>query len=474
MNDDRHTLSRVEGKGYPWVVGLGLIEDWLKAADDDTYDQIIAAIRILATVGPGLVLQPHLFYACLRVARGRLKSAEIVTDVTVEVDVAEVEAWAAGLAEVHARIAPRFARSEPRERALEYVRGLLAPLERKNSWTLAESAGESIPDGMQRLLMSADWDADAVRDDVRDYVVEHLAPVPGEPAGVLVVDETGFVKKGTKSAGVARQYSGTAGRIENCQIGVFLGYATSAGRTFLDRELYLPKSWAEDMARRAEARIDEDVEFATKPELAMSMIGRAIDAGVPAGWVTADEVYGQHSRLRMMLEERQMPYVMAVPVNQRVIAAIDDGAGVKIRSLRADALARLLPVRAWKKISAGAGAKGPRLYHWARAAIRPLEDTRSYWLLVRRSLTDPDDLAYYLCYGPERTPLRELVRVAGARWTIEETFQTGKGQVGLDQYQVRRYDSWYRHITLAMLAHAFLAITADAAAKKGAPVPSTI
>jgi SRSO17 transposase len=399
----------------------------------------------------------------------RLEFAEIVACVTYEVDVAEVGAWAVGLAELHARIAPRFARSEPRERVLAYVRGLLAPLERKNSWTLAEQAGEAIPDGMQRLLAYADWDADAVRDDVRDYVLEHL----GDPAGVLVVDETGFLKKGTKSAGVARQYSGTAGRIENCQIGVFLGYATSVGRTFLDRELYLPKVWAEDRQRRAEARVDEGVEFATKPELAMRMLGRAIDAQVPAGWVTADEVYGQHGKLRMMLEERGMPYVLAVPVNQRVIATIDESGASKVAELRADALAARLPAQAWKKISAGAGAKGPRLYHWARAAIRPLEDADSYWLLVRRSLSDPTDLAYYLCHGPERTPLRELVRVAGARWAIEETFQTAKGQVGLDQYQVRRYDSWYRHITLAMLAHAFLTVTtAEAGAKRGRPARS--
>lgn len=387
---------------------------------------------------------------------------------------AEVEAWAAGLAEVHARIAPRFARSEPRERALAYVRGLLAPLEKKNSWTLAERAGEAIPDGMQRLLMSADWDADAVRDDVRDYVVEHLAPRPGDPAGVLVVDETGFLKKGTKSAGVAWMYSGTAGRIENCQIGVFLGYATGAGqgsaRTFLDRELYLPKAWAEDRERRAEARVGEDVEFATKPELAMGMIGRALDAGVPAGWVTGDEVYGQHYRLRRMLEERGTPYVLAVPVSQRVIATVDEN----VRELRADALAKTLSARAWKKISAGAGSKGAREYHWARAPIRPLEDDDCYWLLVRRSLTDPTDLAYYLCHGPEDTPLRELVRVAGARWAIEETFQTAKGEVGLDQYQVRRYDSWYRHITLAMLAHAFLTVTTTSTGgKRGATaVPS--
>jgi SRSO17 transposase len=384
------------------------------------------------------------------------------------VDVAEVEAWAAGLVEVHARIAPRFARAEPREPVLAYVRGLLAPLEKKNSWTLAERAGEAVPDGMQRLLMSADWDADAVRDDVRDYVVEHLAPGPGDPSGVLVVDETGFLKKGTKSAGVARQYSGTAGRIENCQIGVFLGYVTATARTFLDRELYLPKAWAEDRDRCRDAGVPDAVGFATKPELAMRMLTRAMDSQMPAGWVTGDEVYGQHFRLRRMLEERGMPYVLAVPVSQRVIATIEENGAGKVAELRADALARLLPAQAWKKISAGAGAKGPRLYHWARAAIRPLEDTPCYWLLVRRSLNDPADLAYYLCHGPEHTPLRELVRVAGARWAIEETFQTAKGQVGLDQYQVRRYESWYRHITLAMLAHAFLtATTANAGGKRG-------
>lgn len=345
---------------------------------------------------------------------------------------------------------------------MAYVRGLLAPLERKNSWTLAERAGEAAPDGMQRLLATADWDADAVRDDVRAYVVEHL----GDPDGVLVVDETGFLKKGTKSAGVARQYSGTAGRIENAQVGVFLAYATAAGRTFLDRELYLPKLWTQDAERCAEAGIPEDVEFATKPELAMRMLARALDADVPAAWVTGDEVYGQQFKLRHMLEERGMSYVVAVPVNQRVFALIDD----TVAELRADALAARLPAQAFKKLSAGDGAKGPRVYHWARAAIRPLEDTgNGYWLLVRRSLSDPSDLAHYLCYGPSHTPLRELVRVAGARWAIEETFQSAKGEVGLDQYQVRRWDGWYRHITLAMLAHAFLTVTRNAANEKGGP-----
>jgi SRSO17 transposase len=343
---------------------------------------------------------------------------------------------------------------------LAYVRGLLAPVERKNSWTLAERAGEGSPDGMQRLLAAADWDADAVRDDLRDYVVERL----GDPGGVLVVDETGFLKKGSKSAGVARQYSGTAGRIENSQVGVFLAYATPVGRTFLDRELYLPAAWTDDRERCAEAGIGEQVEFATKPELAMRMLDRALDAGVPAGWVTGDEVYGQHYRLRAHLEERGMPYVLAVPVSQRVIAQLDS----KVVERRADQLISTVSPQSWKKISAGNGAKGPRLYHWARAPIRPLEDTgNGYWLLARRSLADPTELAYYLCFGPAGTSLRELVRIAGARWAIEETFQTAKGEVGLDQYQVRRYDAWYRHITLAMLAHAFLTVTRAAAAKGG-------
>ena len=370
--------------------------------------------------------------------------------------------WAAGLDEVHARIAARFARSEPRERVAGYVRGLLAPVERKNSWTLAERVGEATPDGMQRLLATADWDADAVRDDVRGYVVDHL----GDTDAVLVVDETGFLKKGTMSVGVARQYSGTAGRIENCQIGVFLGYAASTGRTFLDRELYLPRAWTEDRDRCLEAGVPDEVEFASKPELAMRMLTRAMDAGVPAGWVGGDEVYGQHYRLRAMLEERAMPYVLAVPVNQRVIAASDG----RIVESRADALAATVSPQAWKQISAGAGAKGPRTYHWARVAIRPLEDPGAgYWLLIRRSLTDPTDRAYYLCHGAADTPLRELVRVAGARWAIEESFQTAKGEVGLDQYQVRRWDGWYRHITLAMLAHAFLTVTRAATGAKGGP-----
>jgi SRSO17 transposase len=371
-----------------------------------------------------------------------------------DVTVAEVEDWAVGLEKLLARIGPRFARSEPRARAGEYVRGLLSAAERKNGWTLAERAGDATPDAMQRLLNHADWNADAVRDDLRAYVVEHR----GDDAAVLVVDETGFLKKGTKSAGVARQYSGTAGRIENCQVGVFLAYATAAGRTFIDRELYLPKAWIDDRDRCAAAGIGPDVAFATKPELALAMLTRALDAQVPAGWVAADEIYGQHSGLRLALEERGMPYVLAVPVSQSVYTLLD-GRPVQCR---ADAASAAVPVSAWQRLSAGAGAKGPRLYDWARIPIRLLSEPGRYWLLVRRSLTD-GDLSHYLCFCSPESSLADLVAVAGARWAIEESFHTAKGEVGLDHYQVRRYDAWYRHITLAMLAHAYLTVTRAAA-----------
>jgi SRSO17 transposase len=380
-----------------------------------------------------------------------------------DVTVAEVEGWAVGLDEVLERIGPRFARAEPRVRAGMYLRGLLSAAERKNGWTLAEQAGDATPDAMQRLLNHADWDADKVRDDLRDYVVEHL----GDDAAVLVVDETGFLKKGTKSAGVARQYSGTAGRIENSQVGVFLAYATPAGRTFIDRDLYLPKAWTEDRGRCAEAGIGPDVPFRTKPELALAMLTRALDAGVPAGWVAGDEVYGQHSGLRLALEERGMAYVLAVPVKQYVIATLDG----RLAQCRADAVSAVVPAQGWERLSAGAGAKGPRLYDWVRVPIRPLSEPGRYWLLIRRSLTD-GELAHYLCFCPPDASLADLVAVAGRRWAIEESFQTAKGEVGLDQYQVRRYDAWYRHITLACLAHAYLTVTRAATngEKRGSPI----
>jgi SRSO17 transposase len=368
----------------------------------------------------------------------------------------DLSEWSTGFDDLVGRIAGRFSRAEPRRRARAYLLGLLSPVAGKSSWTLAEAAGDSTPDGMQRLLNEYRWDADAVRDDLRDYVAEHL----GGPDGVLIVDETGFLKKGIKSAGVQRQYSGTAGRTENCQLGVFLAYASSRGRTLIDRELYLPRGWCQDDARRAEAAIGPQVDFAIKPALGLRMLARALDAGLPARWVSADEAYGNDSKFRAWLQHRHVAYVLAVACSQKV--PTEGG------SARADALAAVAPIAAWKRRSCGDGAKGPRLFDWAVASL-PDTGTADHgytrWLLIRRSISNPRQRAYYLCYGPETTDDEELIRVAGARWAIEECFQTAKGQVGLDEYQVRRYDAWYRHITLAMFAHAFLTVTA--ATQKG-------
>jgi SRSO17 transposase len=381
----------------------------------------------------------------------------------------DLAAWIAGLDDLFALVAGRFFRVEPRRRARAYVRGLLAPLASKNGWTLAEAAGAGTPDGMQRLLNAAAWDAGGVRDDVRAYVAGQL----GSADGVLIVDETGFLKKGTKSAGVQRQYSGTAGRVENCQLGVFCAYATSRGRALIDRELYLPKSWIADRDRCREAAVPDEVEFATKTDLARAMLARALDAGVPASWVTADEAYGKDYKFRSWLEGRRVGYVVAVPCNQVVPGSTG--------TCRADALAAHAPAQAWKRRSCGQGAKGPRLFDWATATLPCYEDTTpagwSRWLLVRRSLT-PDthgehELAYYLCAAPAATTDEELIRVAGSRWAIEECFQTAKTETGLDQYQVRRYDAWYRHATLSMLAHAYLAVTAARAPKALAAASST-
>jgi SRSO17 transposase len=343
-------------------------------------------------------------------------------------------------------------RLEARRRLLGYLRGLLSPVERKNGWQLAEQAGEATPDGMQRLLAAARWDADAMRDEVRAYVVEHL----GTPDAVLVVDETGFLKKGVKSVGVQRQYSGTAGRIENCQLGVFLSYASPHGRTFLDRELYLPQVWADDPGRRLEAGVPHTVRFQTKPQLAQRMLERALDADVPARWVTGDEVYGSDRQLRVWLEARGMPHVLAVKRTEPLWAQTERGP----RQVGAERLALTVPADSWQRLSAGDGAKGPRLSDWNWVPIRPLADPAwGYWLLVRRSASDPMDLAYYGCFAPTNTALTDLVRVAGTRWTIAECLESAKGEVGLDHYEVRRYQSWYRHITLALLAHAFLTVT---------------
>ena len=375
-------------------------------------------------------------------------------------EVAEVARWAEGIERVHECIAGRFRRPEPRRRALEYLRGLLSPVERKNGWQLAEQAGEATPDGVQRLLYNYRWDADLVRDDLRDYVVEHL----GETDGVLVVDETGFLKKGAKSVGVQRQYSGTAGRIENCQVGVFLAYAGAKGRTLLDRDLHLPQVWAQDRERREEAGVPEDAVFRTKPQLAQLMLERAADSGVPFSWFTGDEVYGSDRKLRRWLEREEIPHVMAIKSNEKLWAWTEKGP----LQVRADRLASGVEESAWVRCSAGNGAKGPRVYDWTAVKIRPLrEPGKGHWLLARRSLAKPGELAYYLCFGPAETTLAELVRVAGTRWAIEECFEEAKGEVGLDQYEVRRWDGWHRHITLAMLAHAYLTVIKYQAMEQG-------
>jgi SRSO17 transposase len=373
----------------------------------------------------------------------------------------EIAGWRGELDALHGRIGHRFHRAEARGRAKRYLAGLLERVERKNGWQLAEHLGEAGPQGVQRLLNAADWDVDAVRDDLRSYVSEHL----GDPAGVLIVDETGFLKKGTKSVGVQRQYSGTAGRIENCQIGVFLGYASSQGRAFLDRELYLPQEWAWDHERRGEAGVPDAVTFATKPQLAQQMLARAFAAGVPAAWVSGDEIYGDDGALRHWLVAGNHSYVLAVSSHHPVWRAG--------RQERADRLIAALPPEAWAPLSAGTGSQGERLYDWACIQV-PYESApgMAYWLLARRSLSDPTAFAYYRVFGPADTPVADMVRVAGRRWTIEASFEEAKGAVGLDHYEVRKWMAWYRHITLALLAHAYLEVTrlhANAEQKGGLP-----
>jgi len=346
-------------------------------------------------------------------------------------------------------VAGRFVRVEPRRTAREFVLGLLSSAERKNCWWLAEQAGHSDPQAMQRLLRTAVWDADAVRDDVRGFVAARL----GDAAGVLICDETGFLKKGAGSAGVQRQYSGTAGRIENSQVGVFLSYASPRGRALVDRRVYLPKSWAGDPQRCTAAGVPAGAQFATKPELALDMIAEAVAAGMPAAWVAADEIYGDNGAFRAGAAKLGLGYVLAVSCTHRIPA----WPGGK-RRLRADHIAAALPASAWHRISAGIGSKGPRWYDWAWVcAHQP-----GHSLLIRRGSSG--ELAFYRCWSPSPVPLATLVHVAGTRWAVEEGFQAAKGQVGLDHYQVRTWTGWHRHVTLAMLALAFLMACAAAAA----------
>jgi SRSO17 transposase len=366
----------------------------------------------------------------------------------VEGELSVISQGANVLAELSGRIGSHFRRAEVRKRVGCYLQGLLAPVERKNGWQMAEELGEANAHGVQRLLEEADWDEEAVRDELQTYVIEQL----GETDGILVVDETGFIKKGKKSAGVARQYSGTAGRRENSQIGVFLLYASTQGQAFIDRALYLPEEWTADRVRCREAGIPDEVGFATKGELAQQMLERAFAAGVPADWVVGDTVYG-YDELRMFLEEQKKNYVVAVPETHTV--------WVQGRQQPVGLLAALLPPEAWVVLSAGEGSKGPRLYEWAWLQLpEQAEGTseRPRWVLIRRSLSDPSKRAYYRAAGPAQTTLPELVAVTGSRWKIEEGYEQAKGEVGLDQYEVRTWRAWYRYVTLSLVAYAALAV----------------
>lgn len=358
--------------------------------------------------------------------------------------------WERDLSALKSRLAPVFGRRDVGASAGAFIDGLLSGISRKTGWLMAEQAGLDRPYRMQSLLGRSSWDADALRDRVRAEVIGVL----GDPRGVLVVDETGFLKKGTHSVGVARQYSGTAGRIENCQVGVFLGYASPLGQALIDRRLYLPDAWAADEARRRQVQVPKPVAFATKPQIACDLIAAALDAETPCAWVLADALYGSDSRLRRMLEARRQPYVLAVRSNHTLRMLTATGL------LQTDPaqLAVNLPGKAWGAHAAGEGSKGLRLYEWARIALPwTVDEGFERWLLIRRSRRDEQDCAYYLVFAPAGIDLAELAGAAGLRWTIEECFQRAKEELGLDHCEARSWHGWHRHTTLCMAALAFLA-----------------
>jgi SRSO17 transposase len=369
------------------------------------------------------------------------------------VDRKMLRSWSEELEAVGNRLSDHFARSEVRQRAQDYLRGLLSEAERKNSWQLAEVAGNSTPYGIQHLLGRASWDADALREDLREYVIEHLL---ADSESCLIVDETGFIKKGEQSVGVKRQYTGTVGKRENCQVGVFLAYASGRGQAFIDRELYLPEEWALDKERRQRAGVPEEVGMRTKPELAKVMLGRALEAGVKAAWVVADSVYGDSRPLGMFLEDREQPYVLAVSGKAYVWAGLRQHRVGEV--LEALGRGELLPEEGFKRISVGDGSKGPRLYDWLRLPLNPpMQEGFQRWLVVRRSIEDPEELSAYTVFAPEGITLEALAKAAGSRWRVEIGFEEAKGEVGLAHYEVRSWHGWYRHITLSLFAHALLA-----------------
>jgi SRSO17 transposase len=401
----------------------------------------------------------------------------------------ELDEWGADFEQFCARFAGIFGREEPRAQAIKYLRGLMASVPRKNSWQVAEVVGDRIPDAMQRLLYQADWSADAARDRLLAYTVE----VFGEEDGIGVVDETGFIKKGAHSVGVKRQYSGTAGKVENCQIGTFLSYAAAKGHVLLDRRVYLPEEWSQDRERREKAKVPTEVVFQTKPEQAMAMLEHAWQAGVPMRWVTGDEVYGDSTDLRDLIAHRERWYVLAVrthtPVWTERPAVVEPEVQERGRPRTKARLAEGAPAattvkevvarwseRQWQRLAVAEGEKGLITYDWACQRVVESGDGlpgRDAWLLARRSVSDATDIAYYLSNAPVDTPLLKLAQVASRRYTVEQCIEEAKGEVGLDEYEVRYWHSWHRHITLSMMAHTWLAsVRYKATEKKGGLSPS--
>jgi SRSO17 transposase len=401
----------------------------------------------------------------------------------------ELDEWGVDFLRFCARFADVFGRKEPRTQAFKYLRGLMAPIPRKNSWQVAEAIGDRIPDATQRLLYRARWSADAARDQLQRYTIE----VFGDAAGIGVVDETGFLKKGTHSVGVKRQYSGTAGKVENCQMGTFLSYTTPKGHVFLDRRLYLPEEWCTDAERRAQAQVPEEVTFQTKPEQAMAMLEHAWQMGVPMRWVTGDEVYGDSTDLRNLIDREERWYILAVrsatPVWTERPLVEEPGPQARGRPRTQARLARGAPAATtvqavvaswsesrWQQLTVAEGEKGLITYDWACPRIVESRDGlpgREAWLIARRSVSDPTEIAYYLSNAPADTPLLTLAQVASTRYTVEQCIEEAKGETGLDEYEVRYWQSWHRHITLSLMAHTWLASArAQATEKKGGLNPS--
>jgi SRSO17 transposase len=378
-----------------------------------------------------------------------MKPSQHTIPSSVLTSLSDVMRWHRALLQLHARLACYFARPEPYQRVLRFVQGVLSHIERKNGWQVAEHAREATPYGMQRLISQAIWDEDGVRDEVRALALQHL----GTAQAIVAIDETSFPKRGKHSAGVKKQYCGTTGQVQNCQVGVFLSYITARGHTLIDRELYVPQDWLDDRARCQQAGIPDTIPFRTKPDLALQMLERLVQAHIAIDWVVADSVYGGHADLRTWLETHQQPYVGAVGCDEPVV--LQTPAGVRRMEVR-DTAALLLTDSSWHRLSLSEGCKGPRLFDWACVPLlhRGVDDG---WhsLLFRRTLDATPEYAYYLVFAPPNTPLHVKVTALGGRWRIEEDFANGK-DLGLDHYEVRSFVGWYRHITLVMLALAFL------------------